>query len=327
MTDPLVSEQTPPTGQQFRISSDGNGHRVTAVITEIGGTVRSLTVNGEPLIEEFPEFGLPKHCEGEILIPWPNRVRDGQWSHNGESLQLAINEQDRGNAIHGLTRDLKHRLVHRSAAELTLRVQVSPVHGYPFSLHVETTYSVSFEGLKVTHALTNCSAWPTPAAIGAHPYVRVGAAPTEEVSLTLNAGSYLMVDDRLNPVGSAPVSGTTNDLSTGPTVGRLNLDTAFSDLTPSADGMYRHTLEAPGGDTVVVWGDGNYRYVQVYTTNTYPAGGHRTAVAVEPMTAPPNAFNSGEGLRWLDPGQSWISSWGISHTFMPPQGTDTKGNE
>ncbi|WP_248762318.1 hypothetical protein [Pseudarthrobacter sp. SSS035] len=160
-----------------------------------------------------------------------------------------------------------------------------------------------------------------------HTPIRVGATPTEEVSLTVNAASYVMVDDRLNPVGSGPVSGTTYDLSTGPKVGWLKLDTAFADLTPSRDGMYRHTLEAPNGDTVTVWGDGNYRYAQVYTTNMYPAGGHRTAVAVEPMTAPPNAFNSGEGLQWLDPGQSWISSWGISHTFMRPQGADTRGKD
>jgi aldose 1-epimerase len=34
-------------------------------------------------------------------------------------------------------------------------------------------------------------------------------------------------------------------------------------------------------------------------------------VAVEPMTAPADAFNSGEGLAWLEPGASFAAKWGI----------------
>ncbi|WP_051389388.1 aldose 1-epimerase family protein [Arthrobacter sp. 35W] len=314
-----VGAPTLPTGRQFTISWDDGGPVVEAVVTEIGGTIRQLTVDGSPLVEEFAESGLPAHCEGEILIPWPNRVRDGRWEHSGRVLQLPLNEPERGNAIHGLTRDLPHSVVGWTPSEVILRVDIAPGPGYPFALVVETAYSVSARGLEVRHTVANASALPAPVAIGAHPYIRVGAAPTEESALTVNAASYVVVDDRLNPTGSRPVAGTPCDLSAGPKVGWLDLDTAFADLVPSADGCYRHTLEAPNGDTVEVWGDANYRYAQVYTTNEYPAGGRRTAVAVEPMTAPPDAFNSGEGLRWLDPGESWSSSWGIAHNFTTAQ--------
>ncbi|MEV4952558.1 aldose 1-epimerase family protein [Paenarthrobacter nitroguajacolicus] len=326
ITQATTAGNAAPTGRQFRISAESgvDDRVVSAVITELGGTIRSLTVDGEPLIEEFPEFGLPKHCEGEILIPWPNRVRDGRWSHDGEDLQLAISEPERGNAIHGLVKYRLHKVVCRSATDLTLQVRIYPSEGYPFPLDVETTYSVSPQGLKVTHALTNKSARPAPAAIGAHPYIRVGATPMQDVSLTINAASYVVVDERLNPVGTSPVSGTPMDLSAGPKVGWLHLDTAFLDLTPAPDGMYRHLLEAPNGDAVEVWGDANYQYAQVYTTTRYPAGGHRTAVAVEPMTALPNAFNSGAGLRWLEPGEEWISTWGISHRIGRARGTHNR---
>ncbi len=254
---------------------------VRAIITEIGGTIRSITVDGKPLIEDFPESGFPEHCQGQILIPWPNRVRDGRWAHAGQVLQLDINEPQRGNAIHGLVKDQPHTVVRQSAAELTLRVQVHPSMGYPFAVDAETTYSVSSGGLKVQHLLTNDSAQPAPVAIGAHPYIRVGAAPTEDLALTVHAVSYVVVDDRLNPTASAPVNGTTYDLSAPPKVGWLELDTAFSDLTLAHDGTYRHTLAAPNGDRVEVWGDHNYRYAQVYTTNDYPgADGSRTAIAV-----------------------------------------------
>ncbi len=35
------------------------------------------------------------------------------------------------------------------------------------------------------------------------------------------------------------------------------------------------------------------------------------------MTAPPDAFNSGEGLRWLEPGDIWEARWGIRFEDSP----------
>ena len=37
----------------------------------------------------------------------------------------------------------------------------------------------------------------------------------------------------------------------------------------------------------------------------------RKAVAVEPMTCPPDAFRTGTDLVELDPGESWQGSWGL----------------
>lgn len=31
------------------------------------------------------------------------------------------------------------------------------------------------------------------------------------------------------------------------------------------------------------------------------------------MTGPANAFNSGDGLRWVQPGESFTMSWGIDY--------------
>jgi aldose 1-epimerase len=37
----------------------------------------------------------------------------------------------------------------------------------------------------------------------------------------------------------------------------------------------------------------------------------RSALAVEPMSCPPNAFNTGEGVVRLKPGASVTYTWGI----------------
>jgi aldose 1-epimerase len=72
-----------------------------------------------------------------------------------------------------------------------------------------------------------------------------------------------------------------------------------------------HSLRAPDGRAVSLWADDQFDYVHVFITREFPCRG--TAVAIEPMTAPANAFNSGEGLRWVEPGESWSMSWGIRY--------------
>jgi aldose 1-epimerase len=48
----------------------------------------------------------------------------------------------------------------------------------------------------------------------------------------------------------------------------------------------------------------------------------RRAVAVEPMTCPPNAFRSGESLIHLEPGETTASTWGIEPRLAATGGSD-----
>lgn len=60
--------------------------------------------------------------------------------------------------------------------------------------------------------------------------------------------------------------------------------------------------------------DASFGYVQAFTTTDFVTDrGTVTAVAVEPMTAPADAFNSGQGLRWLERGEVWEAGWGIRY--------------
>ena len=67
---------------------------------------------------------------------------------------------------------------------------------------------------------------------------------------------------------------------------------------------------AAGGVELAV--DGSWGWLQAYTGDTLPPGERRRSVAVEPMTCPPNAFATGDGLRVLDPGGSWTTTWGLT---------------
>ena len=48
----------------------------------------------------------------------------------------------------------------------------------------------------------------------------------------------------------------------------------------------------------------------MFTPSDFPGRGR--AVAVEPMTCPPDALNSGDGLVRLAPGESWTGAWGVT---------------
>ncbi len=111
------------------------------------------------------------------------------------------------------------------------------------------------------------------------------------------------------PSGPAsPVEGTEFDFRGGRELAGVHLDTPFGGCEPSRDGLVHHSLVADSGG-VEVWADPDFRWVQVYTPDSYPDRGR--AVAIEPMTCPPDALNSGVDLIWVAPGESWGARWGI----------------
>jgi aldose 1-epimerase len=193
---------------------------------------------------------------------------------------------------------------------VTLSATIYPQLGYPYLLGTAVHYELVADGLKVTHFVENLGGEAAPVAIGTHPYLKIGGVPTADLMLRLPAASHIEVDDRLLPTGEVPVDGTEWDFREGRRVGELELDDAFGELA-SDGGEVVHTLTAPDGRSVSMWADDVFDYVQVYTSRRFPGEEGDVAIAVEPMTAPAEAFNSGRGLRWLDPGDEWQLSWGI----------------
>ena len=302
-----------PTGAQYRLTRSTPLGQAEATITEVAASIREFRIGGVELTEPYGEFSVPPFACGIILVPWPNRIEDGVWMLDGVEEQLDLTEPDKHNAIHGLLRNTAYKVIDHTADSVTLGATIFPQHGYPFLLETSVRHELTDDGMTVTHRITNDTDLPAPVAIGAHPFFSIGDVATEELTLTVHAGSRFPVDERLNPSAEIPVEGTDYDLRGGRRVADLHLDDAFGDVTP--DGQVTATLTAPDGRSVSLWQDENFPYVQVFTTNKFPRGTTKvTAIAIEPMTAPANAFNSGQSLRWLEPGETWQASWGIRYT-------------
>jgi aldose 1-epimerase len=301
-----------PTGEQFRLTRNTPNGLAEAVIVEVAASIREFRIGGVELTEPYGEFSTPPFADGIVLVPWPNRVEDGVWNLDGAPQQLDITEPDKHNAIHGLLRNTAYRVLEQSDGSITLGATIFPQHGYPFFLETSVTHELTDDGMSVTHRITNESDLPAPVAIGSHPFFQIGDVPTEDLILTVHAGSRFPVDERLNPSAEIPVEGTDYDLRAGRKVADLNLDDAFGDVKPVD--QVTATLTAPDGRSVSLWQDENFPYVQIFTTRVFPRGtAHVTAIAMEPMTAPANAFNSGQSLKWLNPGDTWQAAWGIRY--------------
>jgi aldose 1-epimerase len=169
------------------------------------------------------------------------------------------------------------------------------------------------DGLEVVARATNASTEAAPFGIGFHPYLTKGI-PVDDVRLTIPVSRRLTTDDRALPVGEEDVAGSEFDFTLARTVGATRLDTCFTGLARGSDGRSRARLEsADGGRGVEVWVDEAFGFLQVYTGDTLePVSRRRQAVAIEPMTCPPNAFASGVDVIRLEPGASWSGAWGIA---------------
>jgi aldose 1-epimerase len=293
------------TGRQYELRRGD----ALAVVTELAAGLRWYSRGGVQLTESYGDADIPPGGNGITLAPWANRVEDGVWHLNGTKQQLDITEVSKNNASHGLLRNAGYALVSESEFSVTLEAPVFPQHGYPFLVRHQVEYSLAGDlGLVVRQTLVNDSSADAPFVLGAHPYLRLGEIPSEELTLTVHAGTRLVADDRLIPRSSEPVSGDT-DLRQGRKVGELDIDVSLTDLDFDG-GIARHTLTAADGRSVSLWQDAGCAFVHVFVSNKYP--GRPKAVALEPMTGPANAFNSGHGLRWLAPNESFTMSWGIS---------------
>jgi aldose 1-epimerase len=296
-----------PTGEQYEISSGA----YRAIVTEVGATLRSLSVDGRDVVRGFGVDEMSKAGRGQNLVPWPNRIRDGRYSFGGVTQQLALSEPARHNASHGLARYVPWVLVNKEMDAVSNRVRVHPQPGWPGTLEATITHQLNEAGLTVTVEATNVGSTELPFGYGAHPYLTVGESTVDEVALTVPAASYLEVDEeRLLPLKVSPVAGTAYDLREGRVLGSMSLDTAMTDLARDSDGRWRVRLQLRD-HYAELWGDEMMQWTQVFT-----GGPNRDwSIAVEPMTCAPDAFNPGPthgDLKVLAPGEGFVGQWGIS---------------
>jgi aldose 1-epimerase len=310
----VTQEWSPFTGRQIEIR-----HGLQrAVVVEVGGGLREYDVDGQPIVDGYPPDRMPDGGHGQPLLPWPNRLADGQYTFDGQDHRLPIDDVVRQNAMHGLTRWLNWNVAEQATDRVRMALTIHPRPGYPFTLDMSIEYSVGPTGLTVSTTARNSGRRALPLGAGQHPYLTVGTPLVDSTILHLPSHARLELDtQRRLPTGTVlrVDSSTDYDFRTPRLIGSVVLDDCYTDLDRGDDGTARVRLSDPLTDREVsLWMDAHYRVVQVFSGDTLPVARRRHGLAVEPMTCPPNAFRTGTDLIVLQPDETCSLAWGLAYS-------------
>ena len=291
-----------------RLDFDGDGCTAHAEIGLIGAGIREYVCCGRDVGPMDTEAARQHWYSGTTLAPWPNRLAGGTWTADGVLYEGQCNDGGQ-HALHGLVYNVEFAVETQSTSAVTLMYDLGDDAIYPFSVRITVAYALTARGLTCTIGATNRSDERVPIALGAHPYFPYDAATT----LVTTAQHYSEVGPGLIPTGRVKPVDVLGVIAGGETgLGDLVLDNCFSGMSRDAGGRAETALHYPDGSVTVVWQDDRLDYLQMFTKPDFPwAAGARGAIGIEPQTAPPNAFNSGEGLHWLSPGEDFSVQWGI----------------
>ncbi len=309
---------TPP------LAASGEQHRIQrgpyrAEIAGTGATLRSLRYRDRDLIVPFVADQLRPAMRGALLVPWPNRTADGRYTFGGVQHQLPVNEVETSNAAHGLVAWRDFAATHVGPDTVRLRCELEPQPGYPWRLRVEVAFDLAEDGLRQEAVVTNLSRSEAPVGIGGHPYLLAGPAGPEAIDawrLELPADSILRVSKRrMLPRGLEAVEvheAGERDFRTPRPIGATAINHAYTHLRRDGSGIARVRVTTEAGVGAELAWDERAPWVQVYTADASSGREHRHGVAVEPMTCPPDALNSGQDLLTVPPGGTVSAGWRLS---------------
>jgi aldose 1-epimerase len=300
-----------PSGRQHLLVGPG-GQQATVV--EVGGGLRTYTVDGVAVLDGYAEDQMCTSGRGQPLLPWPNRTGDGRYRFEGTDRQLPLTEVEAANAIHGLVRWASWDAVAATTDSLTMAHRLHPQPGWSWPLDLTLHYTLRSSGLEVTVGAVNVGDARCPWAAGFHPYLSAFGSTVDDLDLRAPGATRYLADGRGLPTGTAPVDGGEVDFRAARQIGDAHLDVAFTDLARDEAGRAEVVLTTPDGTRRTrLWMDRLWTHLMIYTGDTLgDVSRRRRGLAVEPMTAAPDMLRSGDGLTVLAPGQEWSATWGIT---------------
>ena len=276
-----------------------------ARIVTVGAGLAGLRYRGHDLVVPHGVGECPPGYLGKVLMPWPNRVAGGSYSWEGTSYELPVDEPTFGTSLHGFVTFQEWEIAEADSSSVLLHTLIAARYSYPWTLAVSTRYSLDSDaGLTVELSATNIGEGTAPYGVGFHPYLAVDGLPADELELENPAAIIYEANDSMIPVAAHDVASFGLDFRSPAIIGTSRLDHAFAGLP---EGTWAVTLRDPASGVGVSLSS-DARWLQVYSADYIG----RVGVAVEPMSCPPNAFNSGTDVVALGAGETHTLSARIS---------------
>ncbi len=266
---------------------------------QTGASLIELNLAGLSLIDlpgskNHPLESNPYHPSA-LLTPWVNRVRNGNYSFKGKNYQLPINEPALGNAIHGLLARKSFTLVNQSSSSITLMHEYKGEEpNYPFPFQFQYTYTLTDSGtLEVTFEALNTGIGPLPFACGWHPYFSFPDTTVADLEINFKPISRFLSDSQMIPLKEENLNGKQQfKFSTDKIDHVFRLEPMEIHRTEFIDTKHQKRLILEQSSIL-------FPFLVVFQPEGF------SSVAIEPMTANTDAFNTGDGLIELAPSEAF----------------------
>lgn len=272
-----------------------------SIQVDCGGTLTSLQLLAKseihelitvPYQQKYPLQENPFYPSG-LLMPWVNRVRNGNYSYLGKNYQLPINETNLGNAIHGFMARKPMKITKEIANDSHALVELSFDYdghweGYPFKFRGELTYNLTSSGiLEFTISCENTGETAMPFACGWHPYFTLGNK-LSDLTVYFDSVEKYLSDSQMIPLCAEPFSA-----KNGMKLGLEKPDNVF-------------LLHKNQENSVVLSNEKKQLQLEMrFDATQYPyfvafCPENEECIALEPMTGNTDCFNTFEGLIHLE---------------------------
>lgn len=295
--------------EELRLRVSPHGASLRGLWREQSGIV-------EPIITAYSGGANKVGGQGDVLIPFPGRVKDGQYTFEGHTYQMPYNDKDGPNAIHGFVRSQLWHVAEHRKNRVTFVVDYAPdTTAYPAALQASVTYSLDESGMTCRFSVKNMGYKAAPVGVGFHPYFTVSDGLIDADTLHLPMQSVLEFGDALIPTGRVlPVDDSPLDFTSPRAIAGTQLNTCYGDPIRDAEGKTHIQLSSPEMNrSTTVWMDDSFGFVVLYSGDPLPESHRRRALAIEPMTCGSDAFNHPEwGLVALPAGETFSGAWGVT---------------
>jgi aldose 1-epimerase len=282
----------------------------SAEIFCFGGLLNAFTIQteGDPIniVDGFKDVADAKTemnngFKSAKLSPFVCRLRAGKYRFEDRDFTIEGFHLS-GHAIHGLLCHAIFELTAQGAdtdkawATLTHEYKATD-KGYPFPYTIAITWTLHKNHyLTVTTTVTNLHDGAIPFSDGWHPYFATDTG-IDSSMLSFNTNRKLVFDDELVPTGAEEKD---DRFLAGALLDGIQLDNCF--VLPANEQGY--CLLKGKKISIRIEPDASYPYLQIYTPP------HRKSIAIENLTAAPDAFNNKIGLRYLQPEEIFSCSTG-----------------
>lgn len=291
---PVIRLQDTLTGSYAELYAFG------AVLNKFCATINGDELNvidGFASVEEAMETMTPLFKSSK-LSPFVCRTKNAKF-HFGDRTHHLTKYSMGNHAIHGLVFNAVFSVMETTADEESACVKLQHVYdrsdeGFPYAFRCEVEFTLRASNeLQLKTTVTNIDDQLLPVADGWHPYFTLGA-PVDDCLLEFQSREMLEFDDELIPTGKLIPYQEFGSLRPLGTTAFDNCFTVnFAECQPMC--VFRNSQKKV---QVEIHPSHEYPYLQLFTP------GHRQSIAIENLSAAPDALNNGLGLKVLEPHES-----------------------